>query len=596
MSDTRYHGRNAQWDTSAEAGRPDPRMDPAQADDPLAELARLIDEDPFADFNRQRTEPEVPADGGYHAEPSAYDYGEPAVDAAQVDHEVYAPHVDEAVAPSSDFDFGEAETNRLYAELAAATERVEPSFEAPRYSSFPGPGAMPVAESDDLVHEPFEAGAVDHGQGYAEGAYANQADGWNDQPRYAELPEDPAYDDLYAETDPGFDQSGHYAPYDGELAQEPKSNRRRALMIAGGLVGLVVIGGAGVVGYGFVSGGGSDAPPAVIRAERSPVKIRPPGSETDQAAAESPGKLVYDRVGGESGGEERLVSREEPVADVGDRQVRRIDPNQEDGLRGAAGETTSEDLPRRVRTVVVRPDGTIVGEVAPPQPAAPLQPAPLPGSAADPAPSAAVPAEEAPAQDAPAATDSAEVPLPAPRPADLPRSSEAAQPATVQPAPVAAAQPAPVAAASAPAQPGTGFVPPSAPQSGQPIQLQPTAVASLPAASAPPPAAAPASPAPVAPAPAAAAAPATGSFPPGSYVVQVAASRNEQDARSTAASISQRYAGALGSYAPVVERADLGDRGIYYRVGLGPMSSQSDAGSLCSRLKSSGLDCFVRRN
>ena len=88
MSDTRYHGRNAQWDTSAEAGRPDPRMDPAQADDPLAELARLIDEDPFADFSRQRTEPEIPADGRYHAEPSAYDYGEPAEDAPQGDHEV----------------------------------------------------------------------------------------------------------------------------------------------------------------------------------------------------------------------------------------------------------------------------------------------------------------------------------------------------------------------------------------------------------------------------------------------------------------------------------------------------------------------------
>lgn len=599
MSDTRYHGRNPQWDPSGEAEAPDPRMDPAQTDDPLAELARLIDEDPFADFSRQRTEPEAPADSDYYAEPSVYDYPEPAPDVTRSDEEIYAPYADEAAAQGGEFDFGEAETNRLYAELAAATERVEPSFDAPRYSSFPAPGREPAVESDEFGDRAFSAGAVADGETYAEGVYADEPaldDQWNEDPQYADAQSDPAYDDIYAETDPGFDQTGHYAPYDGELVHEPKSNRRRALMIAGSLVGLVVVGGAGVVGYGLISGGGSDAPPPVIRAERSPVKIQPPAQETDQASAQTPGKLVYDRVGGESGGEERLVSREEPVADVGDRPVRRIDPNQEDGLRGTAGEATSEDLPRRVRTVVVRPDGTIVGEVAPPQPAAPLQPAPLPGSAAEPAPSAAATADEAPAQDAPAATDSAEVPLPTPRPADLQRSSQATQPAAAQPAPVAAAQPAPVAAAPAPAQPGAGFVPPSAPQSGQPIQLQPTAVASLPAASAPPPVAAPASPAPAAPAPAAAAAPATGSFPPGSYVVQVAASRNEQDARSTAASISQRYSGALGSYAPVVERADLGDRGIYYRVGLGPMSSQSDAGSLCAQLKSSGLDCFVRRN
>lgn len=602
MSDTRYHGRNAQWDTTAEAGTPGRRTDAVQADDPLAELARLIDEDPFADFNRQRREPEVSVDARHYGEPPAYGYDEPAAEAAYPEREVYAPYADEPAAPVDGYDYDAADTNRLYADLAAASERVEPSFEAPRYTSFPGPRSTPVPGPESYDDEPFEPRAGDIGGVYAEGGYAdegNLSDSWVEEPRYADLPEDPAYyDDLYAETDPGFDQTGHFAPYEGELVQEPKSTRRRAMMIAGAMVGLVLVGGAGVVGYGFFSGGTSDAPPPVIRAERAPVKIQPPSSgEGNQAAAQSPGKLVYDRVGAESGSEERLVSREEPVADVGDRPVRRINPNQEDGLRGATGEASSDELPRRVRTVVVRPDGTIVGEVAPPQPATPLQPAPLPGSGMPASPAAGE--QDAPAEGAAATTGSADIPLPAPRPAELPRSSEAASPAPLQPAPAAAAQPAPVAAAPvapppAPAQPaGSGFVPPSAPQSGQPIQLQPTAVAALPAASAPPPAAAAA---PAAAAPAAAPAPTTGSFPPGSYVVQVAASRNEQDARSTAASISQRYAAALGSYAPVVERADLGDRGIYYRVGLGPMSSQSDAGSLCARLKSSGLDCFVRRN
>ena len=67
-------------------------------------------------------------------------------------------------------------------------------------------------------------------------------------------------------------------------------------------------------------------------------------------------------------------------------------------------------------------------------------------------------------------------------------------------------------------------------------------------------------------------------------------------AQSTASSINQRYSSELSGYAPKIERADLGDRGIYYRVGIGPMTGQGDAANLCTKLKSAGLDCFVRRN
>ena len=57
-----------------------------------------------------------------------------------------------------------------------------------------------------------------------------------------------------------------------------------------------------------------------------------------------------------------------------------------------------------------------------------------------------------------------------------------------------------------------------------------------------------------------------------------------------------RYGSALGNYKTSVQRADLGDRGVFYRVGVGPMATQQDASALCGRLKSAGLDCFVRRN
>lgn len=619
MSDTRYHGRAAQWDTSDEAQAQDRRSDPAASDDPLAELARLIDEDPFADFNRRRVEPVVPQQADdYEAEPyepgdAAYsdpDYADPAYAEPYVDQPGDGL-LDEPYPEDAYSDRDRSETERLYAELAAATRRVEPTFEdaLPRVvRAEPAPGAAVPGGYDPARALAADLGADSYGEprqddgfagdayrdgGYREEAYptdAALADGWSVEADYPVQDTDPAYDEIYAQTDPVFDDSGYIQPYEGELLQEQGGGRRRGMVVAAGLVGLVALGGVSALGYYMFSGGESDTPPPVIRADRTPAKIQPPSAD-GEAADEQPGKLVYDRVGGEATGDERLVSREEPVADVGNRQVRVIDPNRDDELRGSAidpGAAADGDLPRRVRTVVVKPDGTIVGEVAPPQPAQPLQPAPLPGARVEPEPSDAEAGADAPAADAPATAD---VPLPTPRPADLPRSSDATP--TASPAPLAAtpppAAPTPVASAQ-PNQPGAAFVPPSAP-SGQPIQLQPTSLAALPAAPAP---SAPAAPPPAA-APAAVA-PATASFPAGSYVVQVAASRNEQDARSTASSIGQRYADALGSYAPVVERADLGDRGIYYRVGLGPLSSQGDASSLCARLKSSGLDCFVRRN
>jgi len=51
----------------------------------------------------------------------------------------------------------------------------------------------------------------------------------------------------------------------------------------------------------------------------------------------------------------------------------------------------------------------------------------------------------------------------------------------------------------------------------------------------------------------------------------------------------------LGDVQPVIQKADLGDRGTYYRVRLGPYQQQA-AARLCSNLKSAGGDCFVRRN
>ncbi len=631
MSDTRYTKRTVPGDYDDLTGT-QRRGGSLPADDPLAELARLIDEDPFADFNSRRRDPA--ATGERRAGPA---FVTPPVEVEEdyqaEEYEEYAeaPGYAEPAEPELPIgddlpeatDYDRESTERLYADLAAASQRVEPSFGR----DYRQAAAEPIPDARYDPAAALEAGL--ESELAPRGAY-EEPSVHETEAAYADTGQEPrttAYEyDTYAETDPVFDEAGYVPPYEGEVPVEA-GGRRKGTMIVAGLLGLIVVGGASALAYRTMSGDDAGGPPPVIRADKVPAKLQPANTADEQAPQQ--GKLVYDRVGGDGSSDEtKLVSREEPVADVGNRQVRVIDTNQEQGtgLRGAAptgepsaGEAGGEELPKRVRTVVVKPDGTIVGEIEAPKAPEPIQPAPLQAAPLQPAPLQPAPLQPAPLQPAelpgtettgtagsatapaePVTEGGSTVPIPEPRPAEI----ASAQPAAVAPAP--AATPAPVSAAPKPTtQPGANFVPPSAPaaakpQPGKPLQLNPDA-ASAPVRQqqAPAPAAAPAqvASAPATAQPTAAPAPVQASpFPAGSYVVQVAASRSEQDAQGTAASINQRYGAQLSGYAPAVERADLGDRGIYYRVGVGPMKSQGDANALCAKLKSAGLDCFVRRN
>ena len=80
-------------------------------------------------------------------------------------------------------------------------------------------------------------------------------------------------------------------------------------------------------------------------------------------------------------------------------------------------------------------------------------------------------------------------------------------------------------------------------------------------------------------------------------VTAVASRRSQEQALTDFATLQARYPGILGAYRPFIERADLGSRGIYYRLRVGPLGSQASAGQLCDQLKAAGLpDCLVRRN
>ncbi|MEZ5764767.1 MAG: SPOR domain-containing protein [Xanthobacteraceae bacterium] len=82
----------------------------------------------------------------------------------------------------------------------------------------------------------------------------------------------------------------------------------------------------------------------------------------------------------------------------------------------------------------------------------------------------------------------------------------------------------------------------------------------------------------------------------GGYVVQVSSQRSEADAQAAYRAIQSRFPNVLGSRSAMIRRADLGERGIYYRAMVGPFSAAEEAGQLCNSLKSVGGQCVVQRN
>jgi cell division septation protein DedD len=135
---------------------------------------------------------------------------------------------------------------------------------------------------------------------------------------------------------------------------------------------------------------------------------------------------------------------------------------------------------------------------------------------------------------------------------------------------MAAAPPAPAAAAASEPQ-QVASIPPQAPAKPKPVKA---AVAPAAAEDPAPKAAAPKS--------------------PSQFVVQVASKQNQTEALATFADMQQKYPTLLASYRPIVQKADLGTKGVWYRLRIGPINDKTVASKLCTQLKSQGLnDCLV---
>jgi len=80
------------------------------------------------------------------------------------------------------------------------------------------------------------------------------------------------------------------------------------------------------------------------------------------------------------------------------------------------------------------------------------------------------------------------------------------------------------------------------------------------------------------------------------YVVQVSAQKTESEAQSSYRALQAKYPAVLGGREPTIRRADLGDKGVYYRAQVGPFASAGEATTFCDNLKAAGGQCIVQKN
>ena len=350
-------------------------------------------------------------------------------------------------------------------------------------------------------------------------------------PQYAQESAPQAfYDGDQADAD-FLDESQFMNPGEAESKPARKfSLRSRSIyMVGSALLGAIALGGALAFAYKQSGGAMGGGEPPVVQADSRPVKEAPqqPGGK------EFPhkNKLIYERLqNGDQPEAERIVPRQEelampampgavPAAAPG------ASPMQPPAVATVDDPNAADGGPRRVKTLVVRPDGSVM-----PPPEAPA------------APQQAAPAEAVPA------------------PQQQMAAVEPAMPA--MPMPQAAPAPAPVADAAPPAAPAPA--------------ADPAPVAAIP------------------PKPKVAAADVAAPAKPSQYVVQVGSKQNQTEALASFADMQQKYPTLLASYRPMVQKADLGAKGVWYRLRIGPIVDKSAATKLCGQLKSQGHpDCLV---
>jgi hypothetical protein len=395
----------------------------------------------------------------------------------------------------------------------------------------------------------------------------------------------------------------------GFLPRQMRLSQGRGKLVAAAIAGVVVLGGIGAFAFSG-SGIDSGDKPVVLKADADPVKIKPknPGgmtvpnqdnkvyervadgatavapeqkklvsteehpidiaARTENAASALPGVFDGDKIESLKNGQsddgvaDSDASSNGPVSsasaaaaskgDIADiikaapKGEDRLAPSQDATPKRADNEILSV-TPHKVKTMIVRADGTMVPRE---------DPAPTEKTSAD----AGVKTAEA---DAVVSTD---LPSAAPIPSQEPQVTKASE---------AAARPAerssdrgqintPAKVAAAPTRPAN--------QPADVANAKPQKVASAEAAPAP--------------------APVTEAS--GNWSVQIASQPTAEAAQTSYQNMARRYASILGGHAVNIVKADISGKGTYYRVRIAT-SSKDDAIALCTKYKAAGGNCFVSK-
>ncbi|ARM88204.1 sporulation related domain-containing protein [Rhizobium sp. CIAT894] len=418
------------------------------------------------------------------------------------------------------------------------------------------------------------------------------------------------------------------------------SRARSMRRLLAGAVVLVVFAGVGYGVYSSVWNGEglgivASGEPRVIVADKDPVKVVPenPGGKT----VPNQDKAVYDRVAGsaEEPKQKALVSSDEAPVDVvqrtltpeslpeddenanpgdqvsptavGETEDPRLLPNQgnADTASTSDADKTPSVSPRKVRTMIVKPDGTLVAREEPepvdqPTPAQATQSAPATQSAlATPSAPATTSAQATPPLTArstpsvpPVAGTAASFPANAEVASADARSAAPAQPLAAD-ADAQAANPVPVDPAVRPVKTTaiTDTAPiPTARPADQPVNVVGTVTEKgnvRPTAQQP-------KTTEVAAATPAAAKPQQQAASAGGYGIQIASLPSEDEANKSYASLSKKFAGVLGGRAHEIRRADVAGKGTFYRVRI-PAGSKDEAAALCEQYRAAGGSCLISK-
>jgi cell division protein FtsN len=80
----------------------------------------------------------------------------------------------------------------------------------------------------------------------------------------------------------------------------------------------------------------------------------------------------------------------------------------------------------------------------------------------------------------------------------------------------------------------------------------------------------------------------------GSYVLQIGSYKSQDEANASWKTFQAKHP-ILGGYESDVKKADLGDKGVWYRLRAGSFATKDAATAFCDKLKADGGDCLLAK-